>query len=316
MTRLIVVMFLVDLMVLGAGAVSGQTYPNKPMRIVAGAPGGQGDRASRLIVAGLTESLGQQVIVDNRGSIAGEFVFKALPDGYTLLIDSVSLWLAPLLQATAYDPVRDFSPVTLISTSPSVLVVPPSLPANSVKELIALAKAKPGDLNFGSAGTGSSSHLAAELFNAMAGVKIVHVPFKGAAPALTALIGGEVQLVTTSAGSAMPHVRSGRVRALAVTSLQPSALAPGLPTVAASGVPGYEVTAPVALFAPAKTPEAIIDRLSRESARILNRADVKERFFNSGSEARGSSPQELAAIRKPDRANWGKLIKDEAIRAE
>jgi tripartite-type tricarboxylate transporter receptor subunit TctC len=243
-------------------------------------------------------------------------VSKAPPDGYTLLIDAASFWIGPLLQETPYDPVKDFAPVTLTDSAPNVLVVNPSLPVKSVKELIALAKARPGELNYGSSSTGSTPHLAAELFNMMAGVKIVRVPFKGSGPAVISLLGGQVQLMFATAGSVAPHVKSGRLRALAVASLQPSALAPGLPTIAASGVPGYEAVAFEGMFAPAKTPVAIIDRLNQEIVRVLNRAEVKERFFNAGVETVGSTPEEFAAAIKSNVAKWGKLIKDAGIRDE
>ena len=310
-------MFSIGMMVLGAGMVFGQNYPNKPIRIVASAAGGSGDFAARLIAQGLSGALSQQVVVDNRGGvIPGEIVSKAPPDGYTLLIDAASFWIGPLLQETPYDPVKDFAPVTLTDSAPNVLVVNPSLPVKSVKELIALAKARPGELNYGSSSTGSSPHLAAELFNMMAGVKIVRVPFKGSGPAVISLLGGQVQLMFATAGSVAPHVKSGRLRALAVASLQPSALAPGLPTIAASGVPGYEAVAFEGMFVPAKTPVAIIDRLNQEIVRVLNRAEVKERFFNAGVETVGSTPEEFAAAIKSNVAKWGKLIKDAGIRDE
>jgi len=310
-------MFSIGMMVLGAGIVFGQNYPNKPIRIVASAAGGSGDFAARLIAQGLSGALSQQVVVDNRGGvIPGEIVSKAPPDGYTLLIDAASFWIGPLLQETPYDPVKDFAPVTLTDSAPNVLVVNPSLPVKSVKELIALAKARPGELNYGSSSTGSTPHLAAELFNMMAGVKIVRVPFKGSGPAVISLLGGQVQLMFATAGSVAPHVKSGRLRALAVASLQPSALAPGLPTIAASGVPGYEAVAFEGMFAPAKTPVAIIDRLNQEIVRVLNRAEVKERFFNAGVETVGSTPEEFATAIKSNVAKWGKLIKEAGIRDE
>ncbi len=315
--RFVAWMFSIGMMVLGAGIVFGQNYPNKPIRIVASAAGGSGDFAVRLIAQGLSGALSQQVVVDNRGGvIPGEIVSKAPPDGYTLLIDAASFWIGPLLQETPYDPVKDFAPVTLTDSAPNVLVVNPSLPVKSVKELIALAKARPGELNYGSSSTGSTPHLAAELFNMMAGVKIVRVPFKGSGPAVISLLGGQVQLMFATAGSVAPHVKSGRLRALAVASLQPSALAPGLPTIAASGVPGYEAVAFEGMFAPAKTPVAIIDRLNQEIVRVLNRAEVKERFFNAGVETVGSTPEEFAAAIKSNVAKWGKLIKDAGIRDE
>ncbi|MBI3069132.1 MAG: tripartite tricarboxylate transporter substrate binding protein, partial [Betaproteobacteria bacterium] len=265
-------MFTLGMAVLGAGVASGQDYPNKPIRLVTAAPGGALDVAARLIARGLTGSLGQQVVVDNRGGsavIAAEIVVKAPPDGYTLLFYASAVWLLPSLRdSVRYDPVRDFLPITLATRAPHILVVHPSVPVNSVKELIVLGKARPGELNYASGPTGSSIHRAAELFRAMAGVNIVRVPYKGSAQGLNDLIAGEVQLMFPTTASAMPHVKSDRLRALAVTSAEPSALAPGLPTVAASGVPGYEAVAMTGIWAPAKTPGAIIARLNQEIVRV------------------------------------------------
>lgn len=319
LTRFAVGAFLVGLMAAGADVVSGQTYPNKPIRMVTSAAGGSADFAARLIAQGLTGDLGQQVVVDNRGgsvSTSVGIVAKAPPDGYTLLLYASSLWIAPLLQQVPYDPVRDFSPIILAASSPYILVVHPAVPATSVKELIALAKAKMGELNYGSSGLGTANHLAAELFNAMAGVNIVHVPYKGAGPALNALIGGQLQLMFPSAGSVTSHIKSGRLRALGVTSAEPSALAPGLPTVAASGVPGYESLLIMGIFAPAGVPAALIKRLNQEIVKVLQKADVKEKLFNSGVEAVGGSPEQLAVSVKSEMARLGKVIKDAGIRAD
>ena len=315
--RLVAWMFAVGVTVLGTGGVSGQTYPSKVIRIVTSAPGGGSDVLSRLIAPGLTETLGQQVIVDNRGSNAPEIVAKAPPDGYTLLVSGSPLWLLPLLRAnTPWDAVKDFAPITLAVNSPSILVVHPSLPVKSVKELIALAKAKPGELNYASGTPGATPHLAAELFKVMAGVNIVRVGYKGTGPGILGVMSGQVELMFPNAGSVMPHVKSGRLRALAVCNAQPSALVPGLPTVAASGLPGYETVSPQAVLAPAKTPVTLVNRLHQEIVRVLNRADVKERLFNSGGEAVGNSPEEFAAKMKSDIARTGKLIKDAGIREE
>jgi len=331
--RVVAWMFPIGMMVLGASGVSGQTpstgsgqatstssgqgYPTKIIRIVTSAPGGGSDVLSRLIAPGLTESLGQQVIVDNRGSIAPEIVAKAPPDGYTLLVSGSPLWVLPLLRAnTPWDAVKDFAPITLAVSSPSILVVHPSLPVKSVKELIALAKARPGELNYASGTPGATPHLAAELFKVMAGVNMVRVGYKGTGPGILGVMSGQVELMFPNAGSAMPHVRSGRLRALAVCNAQPSALVPGLPTVAAAGLPGYETSSPQAVLAPAKTPVTLVNRLHQEIVRVLNRADVKERLFNSGGEAVGSSPERFAATIKSDIVRMGKLIKDAGIRVE
>ena len=215
-----------------------------------------------------------------------------------------------------WDAIRDFSPITLATSQPSILAVHPSLPVKSVKELIALAKSKPGALNYSVGASGTAQHFAAELFKVMAGVNIVMINYKGGGPATNALIAGEVQVSFVSAASAAPFVKSGRLRALAVTSAQPSMLAPGLPTVAASGLPGYESVTLAGIYAPAKTPTAIINRLNQEFVRVLNGADVKEKLLNSGVEAAGNSPEQFAATIKADMTTVGKLIKDAGIRAE
>jgi len=310
--------FSVGMMVLGTGAVYGQEFPNKPIRIVAPGPGGQSDFAARLIAQELTESLPQQVIVDSRpaGVVPGEVVFRSPPDGYTLLVSGNNLWITPLFQKTPYDPLRDFSPISLTNRQPNILVVHPSLPVKSVRELIALARARPGELNYTSAATGSSSHIAAELFKYMTGVNIVRIPYKTSATEMADLVGGHVQLTFGTTASVLPHVKSGKLRALAVTSAQTSVLFPDLPTVAASGVPGYEAGSMAGLFAPAKTPEAIINRLNQDVVRVLNKADVKERFFRAGVETVGSSVEELSTVMKSEVARLSKVIKDADIRAD
>ncbi|HEV8520097.1 MAG TPA: tripartite tricarboxylate transporter substrate binding protein [Burkholderiales bacterium] len=304
-----------------AGTASGQNYPSKPIRMLTAEAGGGADFVARVIARELSANLGEQVVVDNRGGaggiIAGEIVARAAPDGYTLLFYGPAIWLLPFLRNhVPYDPVRDFSPITMAVTTPNILVVHPSLPVSSVGELIALAKARPGQINDAGANTGSSVHLAAELFKAMAGVKIVRVPFKGVGPALNALIAGQVQIMFPSAGAVAPHVKSGRLRALAVTSAQPTALAPGLPTVAASGVPGYESIAMFGIFAPARLPAALSNRLHQEIVRALLRPEVKSRLFESGVEPVGSAPAEFAATLKSEMTKWGKVIKDAGIRDE
>ena len=311
--------FALPLVFLCATIACAQTYPTKPVRIVTGGPGSNGDFTSRLIAPGMTAALGQQVLVDNRpsGIILGEIVAKAPPDGHTLLVTGSSFWLAPFLQSNvAWDPLRDFAPVTLAATSPNLIVVHPSLPAKSVTELVALAKARPGELNYASGTTGSTPHLAAELFNAMARVNIVRINYKGAGQAMTDLIGGHVQVMFPNAGGAAPHVKSGRLRAIAVTTAQPTALFPGLPTVAASGLPGYEAEVLNGIFAPAKTPAAIISRLNQEIVPILNRADVREKLFNSGIEVIANPPEKLTAAMKNEMNVWGKLIRELGIRGE
>ena len=316
--RFAVPLFSISLLVLDAGVVCAQDYPSRPVRLVTTGVGGGSDFGARLMAHGLTGALGQQVIVDNRptGVTAIEMVAKAPPDGHNLLFYSNGMWTLPLLQKMSYDPVRDFSPVTLTNLTPNVLVVPASLPVKSVSELIALAKARPGELNYASTTTGSSNHLAAELLNSIAGVTIVRVTYKSTGPALIDLMGGRVDLMFSTPAPVAPHIKSGRLKALAVTSAQPSALAPGLPTVAASGLPGYEIGVVYGMFAPAKTPARLVDRLNRECVQVLNQPDVRQKFFDSGVESIGSSPAELAAFLKSEMARLGKVIKDVGLRAE
>jgi tripartite-type tricarboxylate transporter receptor subunit TctC len=308
----------VSLLALSTHIVDAQNYPNKPIRIVTAGAGGGVDFAARLIAQGISPALGQPVVVENRGGsaiIAAEIVAKAPPDGHTLLLYGSGFWLTPLMQENvSYDAIRDFLPVVLTNRSPNILVVNPSLPVRSIKELIALAKARPGELNYFTSSIGSSTHLAAELFKAMAGVDIRRITYKGASQGLTDLISGEVQVGFANAASATPHVKARRLRALAVSTAEPSALAPGLPPISASGVPGYEAASINALFAPAKTPGSIVTRLNQEIVRVLNRSDVKEKFFNTGAEAMGGSPEELGAKIKSEIARMGKVIKSAGIR--
>ena len=312
-------MFSICLMALAAGAACAQNYPIRSIRMVTSEPGSGTDTLARLLAQGMSPSLGKQVVVDNKGGgiLAIDNVLKAPPDGYTLLLYGTSLWLSPLMRDNSpYDPVRDFAPIVLATISPNVLAVHPSLPVESVKELIALARARPGELNYGSGSTGAPTHLAAELFKTMAGVNIVRIPYKGTGSAVNALIAGQVQLMFVSSSSVMLHARTGKLKALAVTTAQPTALAPGLPTVAATGLPGYEAASFFGIFAPAGTPAALIDRLNGEVLRVLARTDVKERLFNTGMEIVGATPAEFAATIKSDIAKWGKVIKAAGIRDE
>jgi len=302
---------------LGAGLAGAQSFPTKPVRIVTTVPGGNLDFTARAIAPRLSERLGQPVIVDNRGGVLSmELVARAPADGYTLLVSGSSLWTNQFLRDdTPWDALRDYVPVTRLVISPNLLVVHPSLPVKSVKELIALAKARKGQLNYSSGQAGASPHVAAELFNAMAGVDIVRVAYKGQAPSLLALVTGEVQISFPNAGSAAPFMKSGKVRALAVTSAQPSALAPGLPTVASSGLPGYESKAIVGLFAPVKIPAAILAQLNAETVRVLADAEVKQRLFDSGAEAASSSTEVSIAEIKAEQAVMGKLLKSIGMKA-
>ena len=303
------------LAVLLAQPVNGQLQPNKPIRIVTSGFGGGTDFAARQLATGLTASLGQQVIVENRGSsvVPGEIVSKAPPDGHTLLFTSGGiLWVLPFFQKVPYDAVKDFDPVALTASFPAILAVNASVPANSVKELIALAKAKPATLNYVMTAQGGSAHLASELFNSMAGIKIVPIPYKDTGTAITDLISGRVQMFFSAAGPVMPHVKSGKLKSLGVTSAKPSALLPDMPTVAAS-LPGYDMEAVYCVFAPPKTPAAIVNRLNQEIVRVLNQPEVKARFLAAGIEPVPGSPAELGALRKSDIARMGKVIKEAGI---
>ena len=307
----------VGLLSLCVSAASGQSYPHKTIRFITAPPGTGSDFTTRLIAQSISGPLGQSVIVENRptGVVPGQLVSQATPDGYTLLVSGANLWIGTLFDKTPYDPVLNFfSPVTLASTEPNLLVVSPSLPANSVKELITLAKAKPAALNYAATSVGGGSYLAAELFKAMAGVNIVSVPYSSGSAALADLLSNQVQVFFQGGAAMSQLVKSGKLRALAVASAQPSALFPGLPTVAASGVPGFESVSVQAVLAPAKTPVAVIRRLNLEIVRALNAADIKEKLFNTGLEVLGNSPEQLAGIIRNDLAVVGKLIKDAGIK--
>lgn len=293
-----------------------QTYPNKPVRIVTAAPGGGVDFTARLLALGLTASLGQQFVVDNRGGahVSAQTVANAVPDGYTLLVHNNTIWTAPLLEKAGYS-MTQLVPVVLATRAISILVVHPSLPVQSVKDLIALAKAKPGELNYASGPVGSANFLAAELFKSMAGVNLVRISYKGGGPAVNDLIAGQVKVMFATTGSVTQHVKSGRLRALAATSAEPTALAPGLPVIAAT-VPGYESLAFYGMFVPLKTPAAIINRLNDATRKYLDVPDTKERFFSSGVEAVGSTPQAFDAEVKADTERMRKVIQAAGLRAE
>ena len=310
----------VSLMVLGAGTVSGQNYPNKPIRMVGSEVGGSTDTSMRIFTPALSAGLGQQVIIENRAGniiIPAQIVAKAPPDGYTLFYNAGNVWLLPYLQDNVpYDPVKDFSTIGLTVRVPTVLVVHPSFPAKTVKELIALAKAKPGELSYASGVSGSSGHMAMELFKYMAGVNIVRISYNGTGPSLNAVIAGEVRLSFPSGGAASPHIKAGRLRAVAVANAEPSELWPGLPTVAASGLPGFTFQSRQGIWAPAKTPAPIIKRLNQEIVRALNNAEVKELFKNAGTEIVASSPEEFSAAIKSEMTGLGKVLKDAGVRGE
>jgi len=302
-----------------AGAASPQGYPSKPIRMIASGVGGAGDYTARLVATALTSRLGQQVIVDNRpgGLIPGEIVAKAEPDGQTVMLVGIVIWLSPFMRKTMpFDPVRDFAPITLAVTVPNVLVVHPKLRVDSVQDLTALAKQKPGALNYATSGMGNSNHIAGELFKAMAGVDIVQVNYRGAALALNDLLSGRVEMMFATATAAAPHVSSGRLKALAITSAEPSPLMPGLPTVAASGLPGYESGSTLGVFAPAATPKPIVNVLNREIVQFLHSPAAKEQFHRRGIQVVGSSPTEFATAIKTDMAVKGKVLRAAGIRTD
>ncbi len=319
MIRVVTLISSAGFMLMPMDSTFGQTYPNRLVRILTSEAGGGSDLTARVIAQGLSSNLGQPFVVENRGGgvIAGEAVAKAAPDGHTLLLYGNTFWLMSLLRShLSYDPIKDFLPITNAATTPTVLVLHPSVPAKSVKELIALAKARPGVLNYASAATGTTNHLAAELLKYMTGANIVRIGFKGHASAFNTVLGGEAHLMFAIVGPAMAQAKAGRVKALAVTSAAPTALAPGLPTMAAAGLPGFEVVFVAGIFAPAGTPAAIISRLHGEIVRVLDRPENRDRLRNVALESVGSTPDELAATIKAELAVMGKVIKEAGIRDE
>jgi len=318
-TRLIPAVTVIVMLTCASSLASGQAFPNRVIRVVVGGIGGSLDITARVVAQGISGPLGQPVIVENRPSvtIAAEVVSKAPPDGHTLLVTGPNLWILPLMDSkTSYDPIRDFSAITLATRSPSIMVVTPALPVKTVKELIALATARPGDLNYATGSSGSASHLAAELFLAQAKVKITRVNYKSAAAGLIDLVSGQVQVMFPVAASVAPHVKSGRLRALAVTTREPSALVPGTPTMSAAGLPGYEAVSLGGIFAPAHVSDSIINRLNLEMVRVLTSADTRDKFLNNGVESVGSTPDALVAAVKSEMSAIGKLIRDAGIRVE
>ncbi len=308
---------------LAPAAVHAQTYPTKPIRVVAPFPaGGTSDIIARTLGGKLTEAWGHQTVVENRAGVAGSLgaavVAKSPPDGYMLLVGNVGPIAVngSVYKNIGYDPVRDFAPITLAVTAPQIVVVHPSVPANTFKDFTALVKTRKDKLNFGSSGPGSISHLAAEMYKRMAKVDLVHIPYKGSALITADLIGGHVDVAFSDMAVVLPHVKSGRLRALAVTGAKPTPLVPGVPTVAESGVPGFEMTSWWGMLAPAGTPEPIIGRLNAELRRILQLADVRERFGLLGVEAVTSTPAEFGALIKSEIAKYSKLISEVGVKVE
>ena len=301
---------------------TGLAYPNKPVRyIVPFAPGAGNDLIARLVGGKLAESWGQQVVVDNRpgagGNIAAETTARAAPDGYTIFQFNVANAIAvSLYKKLNYDPIRDFAAVTQLAYSSFLLVVHPAVKAKTTQELIALAKAEPGKLNYGSSGNGGSGHLVTELFKAMSHTDLVHIPYNGGGPAMNDLLGGQVQILFAVPSTALPHVRTGRLRALGVSSLQRISLAPELPTIAESGVPGFEGSAWYGVVVPARTPHDIVVKLNADIRRVLQQPEFRERMAGQGVELVGSSPEEFARFIKSEVAKWGRVVKAAGAKVE
>ena len=300
-----------------------QEYPTKPIRLVITyPPGGNTDLVGRALALKLGESMGQQVVVDNRGGAGGVLgsmiTAQSAPDGYTIMLGtSAGMVINPLLsRKLTYDPVRDFAPVSMVVIVPQLLVINPQLPVKNVRELIAFAKAKPGYLNAGSSGVGTPNHFGTELLKWLAGVDIVHVPYKGGAPALTDLLGGQIQMAFSSVPAVLPHIKAGRLVALGVGSAKRSPALPNVPTIAEAGVPGYEYTTWYGIFAPAKTPRPLIARLNTEIVKAMETPEIKDRFTALGGDPDPGTPEELRAYMANESAKWAKIIKAANIRVE
>jgi len=306
----------------GAQVAPAQSYPSRPIRLIApSSPGSGVDIVARIVGQKLSENLKQQVVIDNRAgagaNLGAEIAAKAAPDGYTLFMGTPAHAInTSLYRRLNYDIVKDFAPISLVTSGQYVLVVHPSLPARNVKELIALARARPGQLNYASAGNGNATHLAAELFKSLTKLNAVHVPYKGTGPALTDLIGGQVQLMFANLTAGLPHIKSGKLRALAVTGTARSPAAPDIPTMIESGVPGYTVTSWYGILAPAATSQEIITRLNGEIAKVMRSPDMKSRLAGEGAEPTSSTPAEFAAFIKAEIEKWGKVIRGAGIRIE
>ena len=305
-----------------SAAAAGENYPERPVRLlVPFAPGGGADALSRIITPKLHDALGQAWVVDNRGGAAGniaaETVAKAAPDGYTALMGfNTVLTVNPSLYKLPYSVTRDLQPVTLLATAQYILVVHPGVAAATLKEFIALAKQKPGSLNYASAGVGSPLHLAAELFKKRAGITMVHLAYKGGGPAATAVLAGEAQVLFASVASSVPQIKAGRLKALATTGTKRSKVAPELPTIADSGFPGFEVSSWYALLVPARTPSAIVNRIRGAAMKAVELPDVQEAMLRQGLDVETSTPQELAARISAETAVWAGVIKEAGIKAE
>jgi tripartite-type tricarboxylate transporter receptor subunit TctC len=304
------------------GVAAAQDFPAKPLRIIVGStPGGGTDIAARVIAPRMSEHLGQQVVVENRPgattTIGVNAVVRSAPDGYTMLMGVSSLGINPhILKNVPYDALKDLAPVSQVVVAPNIMVAHPSLPTRNVKELIAFARSRPGELNLAAGGAGSSQHLAIELFNYMAKVKIVHVPYRGQGTALIDVVAGQVTLMMANVISALPHVRNGRLRALGVTGGKRTTVAPEIPTIAEGGLPGYEVVQWYAVFAPAGTPREIVNRLNSAVVAAVKDPKVRERIVADGGDPVGGTPDELGAILRADHARWGEVVKKAGIQVD
>ena len=309
-------------LVLAAPATLAQSWPAKPIRVVVPfAPGGGADIIARILGQKMSETWGQQVLVDNRagasGNIGAEIVAKAPPDGYTLLMASSALAINPnLYKSVPYDAVRDFAPISQPALLPNILVVHPSLPVKSVRELVALAKAQPGQIAYASAGAGTGTHLAAEMFKLQAGVDMVHIPYKGGGAVIADLLGGQVPLTFATLPSVMPYVQAGKLRAIAMTTTNRWPGLPAVPTIAGSGYPGFEISTWIGLLAPAGTPREAVTRLHGEVVRILKLGDVQQRFSTLGMEPVGDTPEQFAAYIKSELAKYAKVVRESGARIE
>jgi tripartite-type tricarboxylate transporter receptor subunit TctC len=321
MNRLAAIVFGATLAVVAGARAEG--FPEKPLRFIVGfTPGGPSDILARALGQKLSDSWAQQVVIENRpgagGNIAAEIAAKSAPDGYTWLLGNNSILATnqSLYSKLAFDPVKDFAPVALVAIQPNILVVNPAVPAASVKELIALAKSKPGQLNYASSGSGAAAHLAAELFKTMAGVEMVHVPYKGAQPALTDVIAGRAQLMFATSASVIPYIKAGRLRALAVTTAQRSPTVPELPTVSEAGVPGFEAITWHGVVVPRATPALLVARLNSDIGKALAAPDLRERLESLGAELAAGTPQDFADYIAREIPKWAKVVKDSGARAE
>jgi tripartite-type tricarboxylate transporter receptor subunit TctC len=305
------------------GAVHAQPYPSKSIRyVVPYAPGGSTDIVARVLALKLSEAMGQQVVVDNRpgagGAIGADIVAKSPPDGYTMVTAVTSIMAINqfLYRKLPYDPEKDFAPVTQVGSLPLILVIHPSLPAKNVREFIAIAKAKPGQLNYGSSGVGTATHMTTELFKAMAGVDLVHIPYKGSGQVMGDVIGGQLALIFDQIVSSLPHVQGGKLRMLAITSAKRFPSLPDLPTIAESGVPGYESISWAGVAVPAGTPKEIVARLHAEIVKVLAMPDIRERFLRDGIETIGSTPEQFSEHIRRERIKWAKVVKDSGAKAD